>query len=77
MENLSKAEVAFKKKIRALREEKYLSKLAVSKGSGIDYSYYHRMENMNKSMYLSFRTLEALADFYKTDVSELFKEPHS
>lgn len=74
---ISKTELNFKLKITRLRNEQKLTKAAVAKGTGLDYSYYHRLENLKYTTTPKFSTFEAIADFYGIPVAELFSPPSS
>lgn len=72
MSELCYTELVFKEKLAALRKERNISKYEVAKATGLDYGYYHRLENQNRSTVPRFQTMEALADFYGITVSDLF-----
>lgn len=70
---LTDTERKFKNKLIELREKHGYSTYYVAKETGMNYSYYHKLENMNKNTCPKFETMEKLASFYKIELWELFK----
>ena len=71
---MTETEKAFKKNLVKLRESKGLSRYNISTILKIDYSYYNRLENMDKSTSPSFELLEKIANYYELRVADLFSE---
>ncbi len=72
MSEITKTEIILKNNLIRLRNDAHLSKYAVSNATGIDYAYYHRLEDTAVSTLLNFKKLELLADFYQKEVFEFF-----
>ncbi len=70
--SITKTERILKENLIKFRTDAHLSRYAVAKKTGIDYAYYHHIEDMSVSTQLSFKKLELLACFYQKEVYELF-----
>lgn len=69
---MTNTEITLKKNLKRLREEKKLSGYMVAKKTGINATYYYRMEDLSKHQRPGFEILEKLAELYEVNVSDLF-----
>lgn len=72
MIQICKTERIFKENLVKLRLANKLSKYRISQKTGIHYSYYCRLEDMDIPVSPTLQTMEILAVFYGLEVSDLF-----
>jgi len=71
---MTKTERLFKLNIKYLRIKNKYSCYKVAREIHIDYSYYYRLENLEKHQNPGYEIYEKIANFYKIEPYELFTE---
>lgn len=71
---LTKTELTLKNNLKYLRELSNLSIRQLAKIIEIDYSYYYRIENPERTVAPRFQTLEKIAEYYNIPVYCLFHD---
>lgn len=73
--NITKTEKQFKENLIYLREKNNLSKRNLSSQLHIDFSYYCRLEKLDRCTVPRFSTMETIANYYKIPVYYLLCPP--
>lgn len=74
---MTETEKIFKQNLIYLREKHQISGYRVAKETGINSTYYYRLESFEKKQSLNYDVVERLAKFYDIEPYELFKKMES